>query len=44
MSVEKIKERAITAIAIAAIIVAGLAFWKLVAVFMWMCYDAGIPM
>lgn len=30
--------------AVIGIIAAGLAFWHLVAAFMWACYYAGIPM
>lgn len=41
---EKVKERALTALAIVGMIAAGIIFWELVRAFMWMCYEAGIPM
>lgn len=41
---QKTKEKVITAAAIIGLIVAGMAFWKLVAAFMWACYHAGITM
>lgn len=41
---EKTKERVLTTLAIVGMIAAGLIFWELVRVFMWMCYEAGIPM
>lgn len=44
MNVKKYKERVIAAAVVLGIIIAGTAFWKLVAAFMWACYYAGIPM
>lgn len=41
---QKTKENVITVAAIIGLIVAGIAFWKLVAAFMWGCYQAGITM
>lgn len=44
MKVDKLKERLLMTLAIAAMATAGLAFWKLVSWLMWLCYYAGIPM
>lgn len=44
MSKKEIKDRALTALAIVGMVAAGVMFWELVRVFMWICYDAGIPM
>lgn len=41
---QKTKENLITAAAIIGFIIACIAFWKLVAAFMWACYYAGITM
>lgn len=44
MNIQKVKERVIAVAAIIGFIIAGMAFWKLFAAFMWACYYAGIPM
>lgn len=41
---KQIREEVVTALTIVGIIAAGIAFWKLVAEFMWVCYAAGVPM
>jgi len=38
------KRKAITALAVVAIIAAGVIFWKLVAALMWIAYYAGMQM
>lgn len=44
MSKKEIKDRVFTGLAIIGIVVASIAFWELVRVFMWMCHEDGIPM
>lgn len=44
MSKKGIKDRVFTVMAIIGIVVACFALWELLIVFMWMCYEAGIPM
>lgn len=44
MTREQIKDRIMIGGAAAAFIVIGLAFWKMVAAFLWICYYLGITM
>lgn len=38
------RRKALTALAVVAMIAAGLLFWQLIAALMWLAYYAGIPM